>query len=128
MPYDQEVVDGVKEILNRLGDPSINQMLNAKIAGQKQRNHLLLNTLADILEHKYLVVNSMEQSILNTMSQLGLADGVRIGDDDEENDYIINSQTVSARGEQLEPIRVLVAALREDAVRCEEYDKVRVDK
>lgn len=128
MPYDQEVVDGVREILNRLGDPSINQMLNEQIAGQKQRNHLLLNTLADILEHKFLVVHSMEQSILNSMSQLGLANEVRIGDDDEENDYIISSKTVSARGEQLEPIRVLVDALREDAVRCEEYDKVRVDK
>lgn len=128
MPYDQEVVDGVKEILALFNDPSINQELNRVIAGRKQKNHELLNALADILEHKYLVVHSMEQSILGTMSKLGLSNEIRISDEDDEtgeNDYVINAQTVAERDAQLTQVRNLVAALREDAIRCEEYDKTR---
>jgi len=125
MAYDQEVVSGVKQILDLFGpDRRINDLLNERVSGQPQRNHLLLNALADILEQEFLVVNQMEQSILGTMSALGLGtDTICVGD--EENDYIISPQHTGERAKNLETVKTIVQALREDSKRCEEYDKTR---
>lgn len=127
MPYDQAVIDGVKEILQLLSpDKRINNLLNERIKGQPQRNHLLLNALADILDEQFLTINRMEQSIMGSLSELGLGlDTIHFGGEDEENDFVINNQTVSSHSQQLQPIRDIVQGLREDAVRCEQYDKTR---
>lgn len=128
MPYDQEVIDGVKEILKLVSpDRRINNLLNERKKGKPQRNHLLLNDLADILEEEFLTINKMEQSIVASLTGLGIDGEIHIGggEDDRSKVYVISNPKVTLKTQQLQPIQDIVDALREDAKRCQAYDKTR---